>query len=99
MTLIKILFEGFFWKPIFYFLYPMWFLTKILIDLLQFKSTRGWFDEKYTRNLTESFFLTFPDLDDTNIEKAAEYLIEIDIVDATSNDHVDDVNIVKSFLE
>ena len=38
-------------------------------------------------------------IDDTNIDQVAKDRIEIDALDATGNNNVDDVNIVKSALE
>ena len=38
-------------------------------------------------------------IDDTNIDQVAKDLIEMDALDATGYDNVDDVNIVKSALE
>ena len=48
--------------------------------------------------LDDSFSVSLS-FDDTNIEQVAEDLIEMDALDATGNDHVDDVNIVEFVLE
>ena len=48
--------------------------------------------------LEESFSVSLG-LDDENFEQAAEELIEMDALDATGDDEVDDANIVQSVLE
>lgn len=47
----------------------------------------------------DDFFSGSLGLDDTSIEKVAENLIEIDVVDANGDANIDDIEIVMSVLE
>jgi hypothetical protein len=57
-----------------------------LLEILQ----EIWLDDSLSASLG---------IDDTNIDQVAQDLIEMDALDATGYDNVDDVNIVKSVLE
>ena len=57
-----------------------------LLEILQ----EIWLDDSFSASLG---------IDDTYIDQVAKDLIEMDALDATGNDNVDDVNIVKSVLE